>query len=433
MFGVSGLELLERIRVEASASAGSVMPSAVGSVVCTLKNTAAAPVGEMSDGELMGVATDLQRCRSLLAVSEAHVSTELENRGCTIADHGLRTAQFLAVEPQQPRSECRRRVRVAKVLKVWFPLIDEAICDGRLSWEHAELLVAVSNSRIRSGLAELQEAIIELAESTVFEHWRNHLRSLCALLDQDGGHDPKNDISANKLVMTPTEDGVFFKGELVDANAVIATEAIEKVAGELFRKFSRDKAVGGCTEIPRTEVLNALALVELCRRANATDTSKSVPGSTLASVVIETDETNTPTRDLSTTSTGQRFTASQVEELHCDARLRAVLTNSAGVPLHLGRARRLASAAQRQTIRIRDGGCVFPSCEAPPSWCVIHHVIRWRDSGSTDPENLATLCPHHHGLTHSRGWNMRAGPDQTFQWSTPQHKTLKSQRHGHIP
>ncbi len=181
------MELLEGIRVEAAGSAGSVMPSAAGSVVCTLMNLSGSAVDGMSDRELMGVATDLQRCRSLLAISEAHVSTELETRRCTTAVHGLSTAQFLAQQPQQPRSECRRRVRVAKMLKVWFPAIDQAICDGRMSWEHGEFLITVSNSRIRSDLAELQEAIIELAESTVFEHWRNHVRSLCELLDQDGG------------------------------------------------------------------------------------------------------------------------------------------------------------------------------------------------------------------------------------------------------
>ena len=79
---------------------------------------------------------------------------------------------------------------------------------------------------------------------------------------------------------------------------------------------------------------------------------------------------------------------------------------------------------------VRDGGCVFPGCDAPPSWVDLHHVIHWGDDGLTVLENLASLCRHHHGVTHRKGWSMTATADEWFIWTTPGGRTLHSQRHG---
>lgn len=102
----------------------------------------------------------------------------------------------------------------------------------------------------------------------------------------------------------------------------------------------------------------------------------------------------------------------------------------ARVPLNLGRSQRLASPQQRAVLAVRDGGCTFPGCDAPTSWCDVHHVIEWDDHGLTDLDNLALLCRHHHGVTHRNGWTMTAAGDRTFTWTTPSGHTLHSQQHG---
>ena len=84
----------------------------------------------------------------------------------------------------------------------------------------------------------------------------------------------------------------------------------------------------------------------------------------------------------------------------------------AGQPLNLGRERRLFSRAQRLALAARDGGCRWPGCERPPSWCEAHHINHWhRDGGKTDIADGILLCRHHHLLTHNNGWEIeRAGP-----------------------
>ena len=93
----------------------------------------------------------------------------------------------------------------------------------------------------------------------------------------------------------------------------------------------------------------------------------------------------------------------------------------------MGRHLRHATRAQRRALARRDGGCVFPGCDDPVSWCDAHHVTPWEQNGRTDITNLALLCRHHHGVTHRTGWTMTARPGQTFTWHTPYSQTLHSQ------
>ena len=105
-----------------------------------------------------------------------------------------------------------------------------------------------------------------------------------------------------------------------------------------------------------------------------------------------------------------------VERIACAAGTVALLVDAAadnaGQPLNLGRERRLFSRAQRLALAARDGGCRWPGCERPPSWCEAHHIEHWqRDGGRTDVADGVLLCRHHHLLAHNNGWEItRAGP-----------------------
>jgi hypothetical protein len=105
-----------------------------------------------------------------------------------------------------------------------------------------------------------------------------------------------------------------------------------------------------------------------------------------------------------------------VERVACAAGTVALLidaaADNAGQPLNLGRERRLFSRAQRLALAARDGGCRWPGCERPPSWCEAHHIEHWqRDGGRTDVADGILLCRHHHLLAHNNGWEItRAGP-----------------------
>ena len=93
------------------------------------------------------------------------------------------------------------------------------------------------------------------------------------------------------------------------------------------------------------------------------------------------------------------------------ALLPPILGGAPSQPLDVGRTTRVVQPAQRIALAVRDGGCVFPDCQRPPSWCEAHHLVPWLDGGPTDLANLALLCRAHHRAVHEGGWRLARGPD----------------------
>jgi hypothetical protein len=94
------------------------------------------------------------------------------------------------------------------------------------------------------------------------------------------------------------------------------------------------------------------------------------------------------------------ISATHAQELSCDAETRLMRLSEHGEILSLGLTRRLFTPGQRLALTVRDGGCVWPNCGAPPAWCDAHHAIPWSTGGPTDVDNGVLLCPAHHHLLH---------------------------------
>ena len=91
----------------------------------------------------------------------------------------------------------------------------------------------------------------------------------------------------------------------------------------------------------------------------------------------------------------------------CDAGIIPMIFNGPGQPLHVGRARREFTPAQRRALAARDHGCTFPGCHRRASVTAAHHLVHWENGGPTDISNGALLCRYHHQLVHREGWEGR--------------------------
>jgi hypothetical protein len=92
--------------------------------------------------------------------------------------------------------------------------------------------------------------------------------------------------------------------------------------------------------------------------------------------------------------------AATIAMLACESGFRLSLTDPRGCPLDESKHRRLFSAAQRRALAIRDGGCAWPGCNAPPAQCHAHHIVYWSHGGATTMDNGVLLCPEHHRMLH---------------------------------
>ena len=72
--------------------------------------------------------------------------------------------------------------------------------------------------------------------------------------------------------------------------------------------------------------------------------------------------------------------------------------------------------ALRRAIAQRDGGCRFAGCDRPAPWCDAHHLTHWAHGGTTDPDNLALVCPYHHHLLHEGRYTLTRTPEG--HWTT---------------
>jgi hypothetical protein len=121
-----------------------------------------------------------------------------------------------------------------------------------------------------------------------------------------------------------------------------------------------------------------------------------------------------------TLTTGCRVSASEVRRMACEQAILPMVFNGEPLPLDCGREKRLFNRAQRRAAEARDGGCTFPGCNRPPSWCVGHHArATWAAGGTTDLRDMVLICPHHHRIVHSQDWTIVFADDGHPEYIPP--------------
>ena len=411
-------------------SAGSLGPDPFGMSSLLEDAHKAASVNPALETErtLMGAAVALELAREFLEAAQARVLGHLSSIGATDAELGMRTGAWLSWEADVGRRRARSRVAAAERL-CWFREFSDELATGRVRFCHAEVLASVANRRNRDALREVQGVLVDWASEYDFERWAVLVRQLATDLDQDGSFDPGDAPDRSRLRLRDNLDGtVELKGLLGGAGATTVTQGLEAIADEIFRRYRADREQDPDLPMPSRARLMAEALAEAVRRARATDLGATRSPAVEALLVIEQSDDSTVR--VSDTS-GRSVPTQAAEALLVDPQLRMLLIDGDRNPLRMGRSTRLATTKQKQALAVRDGGCVFPGCDAPPGWCDAHHEPDWEHGGSTDVDKMLLLCRHHHGVTHRKGWRRYEDPehDQQWVWVTPGGRQLHSRRH----
>ncbi|WP_280480894.1 HNH endonuclease signature motif containing protein [Nocardia cyriacigeorgica] len=152
---------------------------------------------------------------------------------------------------------------------------------------------------------------------------------------------------------------------------------------------------------------------------------RGLPVSTILTISIDDIERSA---GVATTATGGTVPLEDALTLAQRSQPWLAVFDHTGLPLHLGRSKRLASAAQRLALIAALKGCSRPGCDAPASLSAVHHVLDYRKNGHTDIENLTLACDSCHALIHDGvgGWKTRVeGPRSPYAgrtaWIAPPH------------
>ena len=379
-------------------------------------------IWQAGDEELLLAVADVQERINRESASLVALVAEIATRGLAEGKGFRDTADLLRTVQNVSRSTARARVDAARRLSPLFlitgeqvdaelPELAAAFAEGAVSAEHVRVVVGVL-AMLPPHLDEHRPAL----EADLVHHSRvldpdaveKIGRRAIALLAPDGPRPREPKPSRNRLVLRPQGAGYEARGWFDTESAAVLRTALSPLtapvpAAEPLGATARDER--------STAERNGDGLVELARRllsVGALGAENGQPVTLTVTVPIETLTGGTGTALLGFGEGGlaAAVAAEDALRLACDARIVPVVLAATGEPLFLGREQRLASRAQRRALAQRDGGCAFPGCEAPPQWCVAHHVIHWAAGGATDLSNLVLLCPHHHRMVHRGEWEV---------------------------
>ncbi len=121
------------------------------------------------------------------------------------------------------------------------------------------------------------------------------------------------------------------------------------------------------------------ALIELCRRQLDSGTLPSVNGRQPHLTVVVQAETlaGAPGAPAARLEAAGPISGETARRLLCSGSASVLRVDGKGAALDLGRAKRLASEAQRRVLAARDQGCVVPGCSWEARFCEPHHLDQW--------------------------------------------------------
>jgi hypothetical protein len=114
-----------------------------------------------------------------------------------------------------------------------------------------------------------------------------------------------------------------------------------------------------------------------------------------------------------------------VRRVACDATVAVAVDDDVGHTMYEGRATRFPTDAQRREVTRRDRQCRFPGCPNL-TFTNVHHIVPWKPGGTTDLDNLALMCRHHHGVVHRKGWAMSGNANGELTFLGPSGRVMTS-------
>jgi hypothetical protein len=385
-----------------------VDPSEAEPVELSRALEAAAELGALVDGAVLG----------LLPAWEASLEWARNGSASAIADLVART--------RAGRAGVASRRRCALDCAA-SPALAAAAASGEVSLDHLRLLCRLRSRKVTRELfdrdvAELLEQALGLPVdrfAVELEHWYHR-----ALAELEANHpDPAPDAGTEESTLRldrSFQGRGLLTGDLTAEDLAVLSETIDA-------RIERWRKAGQLDDDDRPfAVLRAAALRELIAEG-AVSTRRGqikplmIVTATLAALferasIGEGERDRWRAEILGGGPIGQQALRSLIER----ANLQLVVTDDDGHPLHVGRARRLATAAIYAALVARAGGrCEHPSCDAPHHRCHAHHIVWWTQGGRTDLPNFALLCPHHHRLVHAKGFTIERRTDGALAWRRP--------------
>lgn len=386
--------------------------------------------GRLIDAMRIASASDLAR-RSRAELGEAGLARR----------HGCRTAaQLLERIARVSGREAARRAQLGAVLAprcaldgselpAQFAIAGAAATRGEIgvdaAWAITRALGQAAAHASPIDLEAAEENLVAAAQVDAADLVAMQARLWREALDPDGAEPREEELRARRELRIGREvDGMtpFHGWAHPNAAAIMRAAASERTSPYRQPRFVAEgdpdvdcEGLGVFGEDRRTRPQKSfdafIGLLQAGIRADAQATG-SLHSIATVNVTVSLDELASGVGRAFLDDVDEAISAATAQEIACDAGYRLHITGRNGQPLFQGDRKRYFTAAQRRSLAVRDGGCVWPQCTSPPSWTHAHHVIPVSEGGPTDVDNGTLLCPYHHHLLHRGEYRMRMNRGQ---------------------
>ncbi|MGU3291640.1 DUF222 domain-containing protein [Williamsia sp. M5A3_1d] len=408
----------------------------------TVEELQAGSMSRLTDSELRELMHTIERVGRKLGVVSHNVVAEIASRGSYSEWGYRRVTSMLSGELHLSATEANRRVRVAAATcpttgitgQIQEPAhfdVAMGVYDGSLSEQAADAVLSVLDkipSAVDGDTRDDAEAtMVRLARDLCPKDVGNVGDRLLAHLDPDGSLTDDGDRARRRGLSLSQQDAALMSkltATLDPATRAMLDVLLDAWAAPGMNNPDDPESPAGSRTDPGTDrdVAEAAAagdtrsapqrrhdaLSAMLSRVIATGTLGSSNGSPAQVVATMTYDQLLEMAGLADTTTGAQMPVDDVVELAKNNSAFLAILDPTGLPLYLGRTRRLATVAQRIAEWLRSRGCTFPGCRVAVTRTQAHHLDEWSSGGPTDLTNLGAACFDHHPM---------AG-DAPHQWRT---------------
>jgi hypothetical protein len=346
----------------------------------------------------------LQRISELVEAKRLRWLADQDRRASHRRDGYLSTAAWLADRFQVGAGSARRQLQLAQALEQ-MPRVRERFLSGGVSSSAVQTL-AEAHREHPAEFAAGEETLVDAATGSPVEELRRVVSDWIQAVDEQCPDRSEILHGRRRLDVCPTPTRmVRVDGELDPEGGEALLTALQAIVDAELR-------AGTGTDVRTPAQRRADALCELAHRYLRSPDRPTVGGErphVTLTVGIETlraaGKTPVPGRcELDHTGAVPVETA---RRLACDASILPVVMAGRSLPLDVGRRTSVVPSGLHRAVELRDGGCRFPRCTRPHSWCDPHHIRHWADGGKTALDNLVLLCRPHHTLVHEGGFGLK--------------------------
>ena len=400
----------------------------LGAVLDVVAVMAAAASGDAS--ELLDVVAQIDGICDRLAA----VRMGLLHGAELVREPGLSVAERMHATNRISRPASRADARLSRDLADRFPVVAEAWRDGTVSAQQARGIVGglkhLPLSLSPSQLEECQAEVVGFADRLDPDELRKVAERMAEVIDPAHAESLEADrverdarvaFLRRSLVVVPDHHGsMLVRGQLPIADGQLFLAQLDALLPSAASYHLTH-------EVPDRPARRADALVRWCG-INASSGELPALGGDRPQVLV-TFDLRTLTTGLGAgaiLNCGEAVSAGEARRLSCDAHVIPAVLGGESELLDVGRARRFFTRGIRAALVLRDRGCAFPGCDAPPAACEAHHNRPWWAGGATSLSNGVLLCAYHHrrvepdpGLSAQVQWQILIDPVTGLPWFTP--------------